>query len=118
MYKIVIKNNQTLALTYNVNYTLPYNASASDFSSMLTTFSNFNGYSPVVTRTTYDYNGQPTSTASLIYTYNYRVVLSLYRPPSYANDVTTDYKFQFDFQNASNTVNTSTTPTVTYAKIQ
>ena len=118
MYKIVIKDPKTLALTYNVNKTLNYNATASDFAGMLTTFASFSSYSPSVTLTLYDFSGQSTTDPALAYTYNYRVSMTLYRPATYSDDVNTQYKLQFDMTNASNTVNTSTTPTVTYAKIQ
>lgn len=83
---------------------------------MLNTFASFSGYYPSVVLTTYDINGD-VSNAANAYTYNYKVTIANYRPATYS-DATTSYVIKYDVSNASNTVNTSTIPSVKYAKLQ
>ena len=118
MFKMIILNPQTLQATYNVNGTINANsASAANFQSLLTKFAPFASYNPSVALTFLDKNGGSVATVDLAYTRRYTVTMSLFRPATYT-DVTTAYKFTYDYSNASNTVNTSSIPSVSSSVTQ
>jgi hypothetical protein len=54
-FKIIRKSG--IVIIYNVNQTIPWNATASQFSSMLNAFDAYNGFNSVVTLNKYDSSG-------------------------------------------------------------
>lgn len=117
-YKIRIVD-KNLNVIYNVNRTINHNATAQEFKNMLTAFSPYADFDITVTRTAFDYNDVDVTVSNEpAYSYKYSVSFRYFRNIDYSSLETTQYKFQYDFTNCSNTVNTSTTPTITWTKIQ
>lgn len=104
---------KTYAITYDVNVSIAWNASASTFQNMLNNFDIFYGYNPSVVLTKFDAAGLDISaTAAAGSKYVWTVTLNNYRPPS-----ATSQTFLFTASTLTTDVG-SPTPTITEVKSQ
>jgi hypothetical protein len=101
-----------LVITYNVNYTVPWNATVSQFTSMLNAFQAFYGLNFVVTLQTFDVNGNAVNVGSTAYQYVWTVTVNSFRSPTQ-----TSQTFTTGLSNLTST-NASVTPTIVIATTQ
>jgi hypothetical protein len=106
----MIRKSGTI-ITYNVNYTVAWNATTSAFTNMLNAFDAFNGFNPVVTLQMFDQNGNVVTTG-IAYQYVWTVTINMYRGTAQTNQnfITT--------ASALVSTNASMTPTITIVTTQ
>lgn len=113
-FRIYRIDPKTYKVLYDVNATIPWDASASSFQNMLNKFDLFYGYNPSVVLTKYDSDGVDISlSAAAGYKYVWTVTINQYRAPSL-----TAQSFITSASTLSNTVTGSPTPTLTEEKYQ
>lgn len=81
----IVRSNTDGKIVYNVNRTVSYGCSASEFNSALSYFNSFYPYKHSTQRFTFDSSNNPTTDPSLIAKYEYHVSLYLNRSLEYQN---------------------------------